>query len=209
MNYKRESRELKIRKEGRKTTKVTRELDVGLNRDLQYYLGKNYPILIYPAEEGGYVAEIEELPGCITQGETLEEVSDRINDARQLWIEQSYEDGSEIPLPRTEEDYSGKFIVRIPKHLHRRLVDTARRENVSLNQYVESILSAGVATQNVINGIETRLDEISKQIEVHNVPVVTYPISQDYVRWMMATKAEKELIIPQLAEVWNKEKVAA
>lgn len=208
MSHKKESRELKIRREGRKTTKITRELDVGLNRDLQYYLGKHYPILIYPAEEGGYVAEIEELAGCITQGETLEEVLDRINNARQLWIEQSYEDGLEIPLPRTEEEYSGKFMVRIPKYLHRRSAEKARRENVSLNQYVESVLSAGVATQNVIDGIKTRLDEISTQIGVYRVPVVTYPMSQNYIRWM-TEEAEQEPPIQKFREIKHEERVAA
>ncbi len=181
MSYKKERKELKNYREGHKATKVTRELDIGLNRDLQYYLGKNYPILICPAEEGGYVAEIEELPGCITQGETLEEVSDRINNARQLWIEQSYEDGLEIPLPRTEEEYSGKFIVRIPKHLHRRLAEKARREGVSLNQYVENILSAGIATQNALDEIKAGLDKISKQIYIHRAPTVGFPMSQPYV----------------------------
>ena len=33
-----------------------------------------YPIVIYPCEEGGYVAEIPALKGCLAQGETLEEV---------------------------------------------------------------------------------------------------------------------------------------
>ncbi|MFC2047217.1 type II toxin-antitoxin system HicB family antitoxin [Chloroflexota bacterium] len=154
MSTKKEVRELQIRREGRKSTKITGELDRGQNRDLQYYLGKNYPILIYSAEEGGYVAEIEELPGCITQGETLEEISDRINNARQLWIEVAYEDGVEIPLPRTEHEYSGKFVVRIPTYLHRRLVEQATREGVSLNQYVETILTAGTTCADMKNEIK-------------------------------------------------------
>ena len=33
----------------------------------------NYPIIIYPCEEGGFVAEIPALSGCLAQGETLEE----------------------------------------------------------------------------------------------------------------------------------------
>lgn len=36
---------------------------------LEFYLNKKYPFLVYPSEDGGYVAEIEELPGCVTQGE--------------------------------------------------------------------------------------------------------------------------------------------
>ncbi|WP_273039079.1 type II toxin-antitoxin system HicB family antitoxin [Iningainema tapete] len=36
-------------------------------RTLDYYLNLNYPITLYPdTEEGGYVAEIKDLPGCLT-----------------------------------------------------------------------------------------------------------------------------------------------
>lgn len=121
------------------------------SRDLKCYLDLDYPITIYRAEEGGYVAEVEDLPGCITEGDTWEEVSERIEDARKSWIETAYEDGVEIPLPRNDEQYSGKFIVRIPKSLHRRLAEQARREGVSLNQYVESILSESASSPRICN----------------------------------------------------------
>ena len=48
---------------------------------LEYFLSLKYPISIYPEEEGGYTALIPDLPGCITQGETLEEV-DKISHYR-------------------------------------------------------------------------------------------------------------------------------
>lgn len=34
------------------------------------------------------------------------------------------------------EKYSGKFLLRIPKSLHKRLVEEAKREGISLNQYI-------------------------------------------------------------------------
>ena len=116
--------------------KVMREI-----KPIEYYLEAVYPVTVYPAPEGGYVAEIEDLPGCITEGETLEEVFQRIEDTRRAWIEIQYEDGAEIPLPRTEQQYSGKFLIRIPKGLHRQLAEQAKREGVSLNQYVETMLA--------------------------------------------------------------------
>ena len=41
----------------------------------------------------------------------------------------------EIPEPIKEESLSGKFVIRVPKSLHRRLVIEAEKEGVSLNQY--------------------------------------------------------------------------
>jgi predicted RNase H-like HicB family nuclease len=113
-------------------------------RELKFYLSLHYPVTIYTDPDGGYVAEIEELPGCMTQAETLDEAFKAIEDARQVWIKGTYEMGQDIPLPRDMEEYSGKFMVRIPRSLHRNLVRAAQREGVSLNQYVASLLAAGV-----------------------------------------------------------------
>ena len=120
---------------------------------LDDHLGQDYPVTIFRAEEGGFVAEVEDLPGCISQGETLEEVYQSIDEARCLWIQTAYEDGMEIPIPRTDERYSGRFLTRIPKSLHRRLAEQAKREGVSLNQYIETILATHsmMPTENVEN----------------------------------------------------------
>ena len=69
-----------------------------------------YPVTVYPDADGGYVAEIKDLPGCVTQGETLEETMANINEARELWLETVYENGDKIPLPATDDTYSGNFI---------------------------------------------------------------------------------------------------
>lgn len=108
---------------------------------LEHYLSLQYPVTLYFDVEGGYVAQIKDLPGCLTQGETLEETITNINEARQLWIETAYEVGDEIPLPSTDKDYSGKLLLRMPKSLHRRLAEAAEKENVSLNQYLVFLLS--------------------------------------------------------------------
>lgn len=40
-----------------------------------------------PAEEGGFTAFVEELPGAISQGETLDEARENLKDAIQLILE--------------------------------------------------------------------------------------------------------------------------
>jgi antitoxin HicB len=69
------------------------------NQSLEYYLNLKYPITLYPDVEGGYVAEIKDLPGCLTQGETLQEAIDNIDEARELWLETAYESNDNISLP--------------------------------------------------------------------------------------------------------------
>ena len=43
--------------------------------------------IIHPAEEGGYWAEVPALPGCITEGDSMEEVINNLQDAIQGWLE--------------------------------------------------------------------------------------------------------------------------
>jgi antitoxin HicB len=115
-------------------------------KPLQYFFGLKYPVTIIPDVTGGFVAQIKDLPGCYSQGETLEETYANIEEARLLWMESMYEDGNEIPLPETEIDkqYSGRFNVRIPRSLHRKLDEMAEKEGVSLNHYLVSTLSRAV-----------------------------------------------------------------
>jgi predicted RNase H-like HicB family nuclease len=108
---------------------------------LEFYLNLKYPVTLYPDPDGGYVAEIKDLPGCMTQGETTDETLFNIEEARNLWIETAYEYGDEIPLPSTQVQYSGKVLLRIPRSLHERLTENAEKEGVSLNQYLVFLLS--------------------------------------------------------------------
>ncbi len=54
-------------------------------------------ILLPDREDGGWVAEVPSLPGCISQGETREEALLNIQDAIETWIEGATAVGMEIP----------------------------------------------------------------------------------------------------------------
>lgn len=69
------------------------------NKDLSYYIALPYSILLIPEEDGGWFAEIPELPGCMTFGDTKEEVLELIEDAKLTWISGSLEAGDPIPEP--------------------------------------------------------------------------------------------------------------
>ena len=56
-----------------------------------------YPIVIYPCEEGGYVAEIPALKGCLSQGETLEEVLNELKIVTDIWLETAEKYGQKLP----------------------------------------------------------------------------------------------------------------
>ena len=96
----------------------------------------NYIIQTIKDESGEYYyAKVLELDGCQSTGETFEEAYNNLKEAMEGWIETKLEAGFEIPMPVGYEDFSGKFIVRIPKSLHYKLAVEAKQEGVSLNQY--------------------------------------------------------------------------
>ncbi|MCI8833408.1 MAG: toxin-antitoxin system HicB family antitoxin [Clostridia bacterium] len=107
-------------------------------KDIQEYLNLPYNYIIKPIndESGEYFyARVLELDGCQSTGETFEEAYENLKDAMKSWIETKIESGFEVPLPIGYDDFSGKFVVRIPKSLHYKLSLEAKQEGVSLNQY--------------------------------------------------------------------------
>ena len=61
------------------------------------------------------------------------------------WIAIHEQDGTPLPLATAGKDYSGKFVVRVGKDLHRELAIHALREGVSLNSYCAKVLREGRA----------------------------------------------------------------
>ena len=87
-------------------------------------------------ESGIYFhASVLELDGCQSTGDTFNEAYGNLMEAMEGWLETKLENGLSIPEPIADEKYSGKFVLRIPKSLHRHLVIEAEKEGVSLNQY--------------------------------------------------------------------------
>ena len=109
----------------------------------------DYPFAIRPmtaAEGGGYLIEYPDLPGCMADGETVEEAIAHGRDAQAAWIAAMREAGRPVPAPSGEPGggYSGKWQLRTPKSLHRSLADRARREGVSLNTLAVALLAEGL-----------------------------------------------------------------
>ncbi len=56
-----------------------------------------YPACFYPCEEGGYTVIFPDLPGCVTEGDTLSEALDMAIDAASAWLLDSVEKNKQIP----------------------------------------------------------------------------------------------------------------
>jgi antitoxin HicB len=91
-------------------------------------------------EGGGYLISFPDLPGCISDGDSIEEAINNGIDAMNSWLETAQEFNDPISEPFSSKA-SGRFVQRIPKSLHVRLAARAKQEGVSMNALVTSILS--------------------------------------------------------------------
>jgi antitoxin HicB len=107
-----------------------------------------YPIVLARAANGdgpGWIATVEELPGCEAHGATPESAAAAMTDAVERWVREARAAGREVPPPGAAAAHSGKLLVRMPRSLHAELVRASDREGTSLNAYIVAALSASVA----------------------------------------------------------------
>ncbi len=105
-----------------------------------------YPIEVFWTEEdAGYIATVPDLPGCSAWGESEADAIREVHDAIAAWLHAAQAADRAIPEPTPPQDesaFSGRFLVRLPRRLHAELARSAKREGVSLNQYVLFMLAA-------------------------------------------------------------------
>lgn len=110
-----------------------------------------YPFTIRPLtkeEGGGYLIEFPDLPGCMSDGETIQEAIENGKDAVDCWLKAAKESGRVVPKPGEVEKQSGKWVQRVPKSIHLRLTKQAKSEGVSLNTLVVTIIAEALGKYN-------------------------------------------------------------
>ncbi len=118
---------------------------------------KNYPFEVRPLPEeegGGYLITFPDLPGCIADGKTPQEAIKNGLDAAKSWLETAREFND--PIPKPSESSSGKFVTRVPKSLHSRLIARAKQEGVSMNALVTAYLAEAMGKREVRRIIGTK-----------------------------------------------------
>jgi len=137
-------------------------------------IARDYRIEFVEYADGGFFARIPDLPHCIAEGRTLPETLQRLENNKKAWIEAQRELGRPVPEP-TEivPEYSGRFLLRVPKSLHGRLAEDAKRDGVSLNQFVVQLLAerlGGREIEATLKATCERLASLLKQISQQSQP---------------------------------------
>ena len=107
---------------------------------------KTYPFIVTEAE-GEFEVTFPDLRGCRTSGKSLEEALGNIDEAKLTWVEGTLICGGHVPEPSSNLDYSGRFVVRCGRSLHKAISQTAALEGVSQNQFVVEGISEKLGFQ--------------------------------------------------------------
>jgi antitoxin HicB len=138
-------------------------------KTVEEYLSLPYTIVLRrDIEDEIFVARIEELPGCSAHGETEVEALSNLRDNMQLWIADAIESGDAVPEPVEEIELpSGKWLQRVPRSLHLKLIRLAKAEGVSLNQFITAVLAeaAGIRAAESKKSIEVSIAASADEID--------------------------------------------
>ena len=97
--------------------------------------------ITWSEDDAEYVGLCAEFPGLSWLASTPEAALKGIRSVVSDVVADLKESGEPIPQPIAEKRYSGKFMVRVPPDLHRRLSLEAAEAGVSLNRLASSKLS--------------------------------------------------------------------
>lgn len=106
-----------------------------------------YPFRVYQTQVEGHVFWIAECPtlkGCTGQGDTVDSALAELAANEQSWLELAEEYGLDIPAIPMEQinAYSGKLTLRVAPYVHQEAAELAKKQGVSLNQYINDAIVA-------------------------------------------------------------------
>ena len=97
--------------------------------------------ITWSEEDEEYIGFCVEFPSLSWLSSTPEDALQGIRQVVKTVIEDMHNNNEKIPVPISIKTYSGKFMVRIPPDIHRRLALLAAESGVSLNRLASSKLS--------------------------------------------------------------------
>jgi len=97
-----------------------------------------------------------------------------LRSVKKLWFEGRLEAGLSIPEPVELDEYSGKFVLRITRGLHKSLQREARRQGVSLNQYIGQTLAERHKPINLEHIVRDAISKCFTRADASCAPVLAF-----------------------------------
>ena len=115
---------------------------VKINRSLDAYRFTVRPLS--KEEGGGYLVEYPDIPGCMSDGETVEEAIANGREALRDCVAVLQESGRKVPKPGID---AAQWRQRLPRTLYSKLTVQAENEGVSINSFVTAIIAEAIGAR--------------------------------------------------------------
>ena len=112
------------------------------NRNLDQYQFTVRPLS--KEEGGGYLVEYPDIPGCMSDGETIGEAIANGREALRDCMEVFKESNRKVPTPSIE---AAQWRQRLPRTLYSKLTRQAESEGVSINSFVTAIIAEAIGSR--------------------------------------------------------------
>lgn len=148
-----------------------------LNKDLKYFLSLDYKTIIEKVlseDESFFIAYANEFGkyACYGKGQSQVDAINSFIQEKDEFIEYLFNSGETIPEPLIEsERFSGFFNVRTSPIVHASLVSQAKEQDISLNLYLNQILSGAVERKALDNQILDKVGELCGKIDANHYEV--------------------------------------
>ena len=124
----------------------------------------NYEIRVVPKKDISgkvyWTASFPAIDGCIGGGNSAEEAINEAEENLEVFLAYLLEQGRDIPTEYSENQYSGKIALRVPKSIHQQLIKKAGEESVSLNMIINSAISHYLGLREYEFKLDQKINEI-------------------------------------------------
>ena len=117
-------------------------MSIRTSRNLDAYRFSVLPLS--KVESGGYLVEYPDIPGCMSDGETIEEAIANGRQALRDCVAVFQESGRKVPKPGIE---AAQWRQRVPRTLYLKLTVQAEHEGVSINSFVTAIIAEAIGSR--------------------------------------------------------------
>ena len=142
------------------------------------YLKEPYTFLVIRDDDGTFAVEVQEFEGCFSQGETPDAAMANIFEAAKNWIEATIARGKPIPEPMALNEASGKFALRMPKHIHQKVQRLAQNDEVSVNTFLVEAIAEKIGAVEYHDRQMAHLERRMAQQTVANLAALFLPVPQ-------------------------------
>jgi predicted RNase H-like HicB family nuclease len=121
-------------------------------------------------EDNGFIATVPEMPGLSAFGKNQSKALSELKIAAQAYIKSLRKSEKPDPIIEKISSHSGQIRLRMPKSLHGNLADSAKKENISLNTYIVTLLSKRNMEQEILK----RVTDLQRDFWTINYNIVSY-----------------------------------